>query len=224
MRLPDLFVPVRVADDPEVRTGHDRRRYAVLGSLAMGVVMLKAAFAAPENSPAFYLCGFAAAAVWLAGGVLGGPVRAGWQRGESGHRRPIVGPFLAGGVAFAMFAVAVFAARHLPLLSGAVDVIRGKADVAPIVLVVPLAVVSAVAEEVFFRGAVVDALPARHAAAGATVIYVAVTTVTGNAAMVVAAAVMGPLFMLERSSTRGVLAPAITHVTWSTLMVFALTR
>jgi hypothetical protein len=35
---------------------------------------------------------------------------------------------------------------------------------------------------------------------------------------------MGALFSLERLSTRGVLAPMLTHLTWSTLMVLTLPR
>ena len=55
--------------------------------------------------------------------------------------------------------------------------------------------------------------------------YVVVTAATGNLALVIAAAVMGALFSLfERLSTRGVLAPIVTHLTWSTLMVLALPR
>jgi hypothetical protein len=33
---------------------------------------------------------------------------------------------------------------------------------------------------------------------------------------------MGVPFSLERLSTRGALAPMVTHLTWSTLMVLAL--
>jgi len=32
------------------------------------------------------------------------------------------------------------------------------------------------------------------------------------------------VFALERMSTRGILAPILTHVTWSTLMLLALPR
>jgi hypothetical protein len=35
---------------------------------------------------------------------------------------------------------------------------------------------------------------------------------------------MGALFALERRSTRGVLAPTVTHVVWSLLMIFFLPR
>jgi hypothetical protein len=37
--------------------------------------------------------------------------------------------------------------------------------------------------------------------------------------LVLAAAAMGTLFALERRSTRGVLAPVVTHLTWSVLML-----
>jgi CAAX protease family protein len=40
----------------------------------------------------------------------------------------------------------------------------------------------------------------------------------------VAAAAMGTVFMLERLATRGILAPTLTHVTWSTLMLLAIPR
>ena len=51
-----------------------------------------------------------------------------------------------------------------------------------------------------------------------------VTVATLNVALVTAAAVMGTVFALERLATRGVLAPMLTHVTWSTLMLLALPR
>ncbi len=47
---------------------------------------------------------------------------------------------------------------------------------------------------------------------------------TLNLALVVAAVVMGAAFTAEREATRGVLAPIITHVTWSTLILFLLPR
>jgi membrane protease YdiL (CAAX protease family) len=42
--------------------------------------------------------------------------------------------------------------------------------------------------------------------------------------LIFAAAVMGTLFALERRTTGGILAPMITHVTWSALMLFLLPR
>ena len=35
---------------------------------------------------------------------------------------------------------------------------------------------------------------------------------------------MGTVFALERRSTHGILAPTLTHLTWTTLMLLALPR
>ena len=56
----------------------------------------------------------------------------------------------------------------------------------------------------------------------ATVLYVLVTAATLSLALVVAAAVMGTIFMLERLATQGLRAPSLTHVTWSVRMLLAL--
>jgi membrane protease YdiL (CAAX protease family) len=92
------------------------------------------------------------------------------------------------------------------------------------VLVLAIAVVNAVAEERFFRGALPVALVGDHRAVVATAVYVLVTVATLNVALVVAAAAMGTVFMLERLATRGILAPTLTHLTWSTLMLLAIPR
>ena len=96
------------------------------------------------------------------------------------------------------------------------------ADAGPTALVLAIAVVNAVAEERFFRGALPVALAGDRRAAVATAIYVLVTKATLNAALVVAAAAMGTVFMLERQATRAILAPTLTHITWSTLVLLAL--
>jgi hypothetical protein len=57
-----------------------------------------------------------------------------------------------------------------------------------------------------------------------TLIYVAVTAATGNIALILAAMVMGVIFSLQRSHSGGILAPSVTHVLWSTLMILALPR
>ena len=85
-----------------------------------------------------------------------------------------------------------------------------------------IALVNGVGEELFFRGALYAALPPRSAIFGTTVVYVCVTVVTFNVALVIAALVMGAIFGVQRRATRSVLAPMVTHLTWSTLMLLAL--
>ena len=87
-----------------------------------------------------------------------------------------------------------------------------------------VALLNGLGEELFFRGALFSALGTHHPVAATTVIYVAVTAATGNIALVVAAGAMGTLFSLQRKRTAAILAPTVTHLCWSTLMLLALPR
>jgi len=79
-----------------------------------------------------------------------------------------------------------------------------------------------VAEEVFFRGALFAAIGRRHAVLISTVIYAAATVATGNLMLVFAAFLLGLVLGLQRRASGGILAPILTHITWSTTMLFAL--
>ena len=81
--------------------------------------------------------------------------------------------------------------------------------------------VNGVAEELFFRGAAYAAIP-RHPVAWTTVAYVVATAATGNVMLAFAAILLGVVVGLERRASGGILAPILTHVTWSTAMLFAL--
>jgi len=54
------------------------------------------------------------------------------------------------------------------------------------------------------------------------VIYAAATGATGNPILVFAAVLLGVVLALQRRASGGILAPILTHVTWSTTMVLAL--
>ena len=55
-----------------------------------------------------------------------------------------------------------------------------------------------------------------------TVVYTLATLATGNFMLVFAALTLGLVLGLERRATGGILAPMLTHVTWSLVMFFAL--
>jgi membrane protease YdiL (CAAX protease family) len=89
-----------------------------------------------------------------------------------------------------------------------------------IILVITL--VNGVAEELFFRGALFAAIGVRHAVLISTVLYVLATVAGGNPVLVFAAAVLGTVVALERRASGGILAPILTHITWSLSMLFVL--
>ena len=99
-----------------------------------------------------------------------------------------------------------------------------RADTGPRAIVLVVALVNGLAEEAFFRGALYSELSAHRPVFTSTTIYVVVTAATGNVALIVAAAVMGVIFALERRVTGSILASTITHLSWSTLMIFCLPR
>ena len=224
MRLPDILVPSTqprvVEDDGAVR----RRRVVVLATLVVGAALLGGTLAAPEGSGLFYGLGLLVAATWLGGSLLSGRLHLGRRGGAPGGGRELVAPLLLGVALFLAFSAAALVAQRVPLLAGAVDRVLEKADGGPRGFVLAVALVNAVAEEVFFRGAVHSAFGRHRPAVWATALYVLVTVATLNVALVAAAVVMGAVFTLEREATRGVLAPVITHVTWSTLVLFLLPR
>jgi len=206
----------------------DRERCAVAGASVAGAGLLGASLAAEPDSPRFYLLTLGVAGTWLVGGLKSGPLRLGRVVEERAHdRRPVIAPVATGVVAFGAFVAAARAIRRfrsLDFLDEALtSVLRyatGGSD--PLVLVTTLA--NAVGEEVFFRGAVYDAIGRQRAVPVSTVVYVAVTTATRNPALVLASAVMGTLFAVQRRVYGGIQAPILTHLTWSALMLRYLPR
>jgi membrane protease YdiL (CAAX protease family) len=223
MWLPELLVPA--AEPVVIEAGRSlRRRRIVTGvTLVVGTALLASTLRVRPASAWFSGLGFLAAVVWIAGGLLSGPIPL--RPGRPAVWRTVGLPALALGViAFLGFLAADQAGQHLPWISGALTSILGKADADPRALVLAVALVNGIGEEVFFRGALLAALEPHRPALTATIIYVAVTAATGNVALVVAAAVMGTIFSLERLSTRSIVAPVVTHLSWSTLTLLLLPR
>jgi membrane protease YdiL (CAAX protease family) len=220
----DLLTPELLPEPIEPAPARRRRRRVVAATLAAGTVALAATLAVPRGSLAFSLLGFLLAAIWVAGSAAAGSLHLGRPTDRTESRRSLLAAIMLGGLAFVAFLGASLVARRVPGLDGAVDSVLATADAGPTVLVLAIAVVNAVAEERFFRGALPVALAGDHRAVVATAVYVLVTAATLNVALVVAAAAMGTVFMLERLATRRILAPTLTHVTWSTLMLLAIPR
>ena len=85
-----------------------------------------------------------------------------------------------------------------------------------------ITIVNGIAEELFFRGALFAGIGVRHPVTISTILYTLATMGGGNPVLVFAAALLGTVVGLERRASGGVLGPILTHVTWSTAMLFLL--
>jgi CAAX protease family protein len=222
VRVPDLLVPSTEPATLDKPTARRRRCLVTAIAVVVGTALLAATLRVPGGSVWFTILGLLVAATWTVGSFVSGPIP--FQPGRDVAWRTFVGPVVAGIVAFGVFVIAFVVARHLPLVGPALDGVLDTAGAGPIALVLVIALVNGAGEELFFRGALHAALAPHRPAITTTIVYVIVTAATGNVALVIAAAVMGTVFGLERLSTRGVLAPMVNHLTWSTLMVLALPR
>jgi hypothetical protein len=198
-----------------------RPRAAWLGAAGLGAAaLLRSSFAAKAGSARFYLLTASLAGTWTAGALGAGPVPwrgDRWRTGSGNAARAlIVVPVVTGAATFAVFyGAARIGRRHRGLRRAITSVLR-YAEAGSTPLVVLIAAGSAVAEELFFRGALWSgSRPLRTA----TLAYAASTAATGNPALVLAGLTTSVIFGWQRDATGGVLAPAVTHVTWSVLML-----
>jgi membrane protease YdiL (CAAX protease family) len=222
VRVPNLLVPSTKPATVDVPVARRRRRVVSALAIVVGTVLLAATLRVPNGSASFTVLALLVAATWIVGSFASGPIPL--QPDRDPLWRTFLGPVVVGVAAFGVFVVAYLVARHLPLVGPAVDGVLATADAGPTAVVLLIALVNGVGEELFFRGALHAAFESHRPAIATIIVYVAVTAATGNVALFIAAAVMGALFSLERLSTRGVLAPIVTHLTWSALMVLALPR
>ena len=176
--------------------------------------LLRASFAAPAGSKRFYLLTTALAGVWTGGALGTGPIP--WRGKSYPSTKLIIVPALTGAATFAVFYGAARVARRHPTPRRAIASVLHYADAGSTPLVMLIASGSGVAEELFFRGALwTGPNPLRTT----TLAYAASTAATGNPVLVLAGLITSAIFGWQRQVTGGVLAPAITHVTWSVLML-----
>ena len=197
-----------------------RRRRVVAGTALVGAGLLGASLSARPGSKQFYGLSLATAATWTAGGLLSGPLHLGWIESRDRRlRRPVLTPVVTGAGAFGFFYGCAVLARKIPVLDAAIGRVLVFAEEGNNPLVVLTTTANGLGEELFFRGALYAALPREQAVAASTAVYALTTTATRNPALVIAAALMGGLFGLQRRASEGLQAPVLTHLTWSTLMV-----
>lgn len=195
-----------------------RRRMVVAITVVVGGVLLGLSLGVRPGDTAFYPLSAATAVVWLVGGLLSGPLRLGRTAG----RRPILLPLAIGVIAAGTFVLGALVVRDIGPLARLTQQVLDFARQGNLPVVLAVTAVSGVGEEVFFRGAVYSAAAGWHPVAVSTVAYTLTTFATGNLMLVFAAAVMGTILGLQRRASGGLMAPIITHLTWSLTMAIVL--
>ena len=201
--------------------GVRRRDGVAVVTAAAGMSLLGASLTAAPGSTRFYCQTLGVAGIWAGGALASGPIHLGTTTGSTAARprRPVLVPVLLGVGAFAVFYLGARVARHIPLLNRAIASILGFAQHGSPGKVLFTTLANGAAEEVFFRGALYDAVGGRHPVAVSTALYSLSTVVTRNPSLVLASAVVGTLFGLQRQASGGILAPMLTHLVWSALML-----
>jgi membrane protease YdiL (CAAX protease family) len=198
-----------------------RRRRVVTATSIGGAGLLGISLSTRAGSPQFYLLTMGLAGTWAVGALSSGPLPLDGrtQDPENAQRHRVVMPVLAGAGAFGLFYGAARLARHIPPLNRAIGSVLRYANDGSTALVLLTACANAVAEELFFRGALWSLVHESHPLVKTTLAYAATTAATGNLALVLAGTATSVLFGLQRRTSGGILAPALTHLTWSLLML-----
>jgi membrane protease YdiL (CAAX protease family) len=133
----------------------------------------------------------------------------------------VVAPIAIGLGLAAVFVAGALVVREVPWLGSQVARVLDFADQGSLPLLALITLVNGIAEELFFRGAVYAATT-RHPVVVSTVAYTLATLATGNVMLTFAAVLLGAVTGLQRRASGGILAPILTHCTWSLTMLFAL--
>jgi membrane protease YdiL (CAAX protease family) len=196
------------------------RQLCALATGAVASTLLGRSLSSRAGTREFYALTLGVAGTWLGGGLVAGHVPlANEQTRRNSIRDLLVVPVAVGSGMFGLFYLAALAARRVPELDRALTNVLHYADEGSSPLVLSTTLANAIGEEVFFRGAVYAAAEPQRAIVASTLAYVAGTTATRNPALIVASAVMGTVFAVQRRNTGGVLAPTVTHLTWAALML-----
>ena len=200
-----------------------RRRQVVAAIVVLvGAGVLGWSLRLEPGGNTFYVAAILLAGVWAAGAFLSGRLHLGRIAGEGElFVRPILAPILLGLLLVGLFVLGALVVREIDPLATYVSSVLEYADEGSLAALAVITLVNGIAEELFFRGAMYAAIP-RHPVLWTSLAYVVATLATGNVMLAFAAILLGAVCGLERRASGGVLAPILTHVTWSLSMLFLL--
>ncbi|WP_407686258.1 CPBP family intramembrane glutamic endopeptidase [Mycobacterium sp. HUMS_1102779] len=198
-----------------------RRRVVVSVTLVAGAAVLGFSLRRHPGESSFYWLTLALAALWIAGAFASGPLHLGGICWRGRNQRPVVSGLSIGLLVGAVFVAGGLVAREIPPVAELITRVLLFAHGSYLFIVV-ITVVNAVAEEIFFRGALYTALGRHHPVVISTLLYTVATMASGNPMLGFAAVILGTVCAVERRATGGVLAPVLTHFVWGLIMVLVL--
>ncbi|GGO74087.1 CPBP family intramembrane glutamic endopeptidase [Nocardioides deserti] len=198
-----------------------RRQLVTIAFVVLGALVLGFSLRIDPGSGWFYVSTAVLALVWTVGAFASGPLHLGRIAWRDSLARPVVTPVLLGAAIVGVFVLGGLVIREIPYLQDQVGSVLDYADQGSLPLLVVITAVNGIAEELFFRGAAYAAIP-RRPVLWTTVAYVVATAATGNVMLAFAAILLGVVVGLERRASGGILAPILTHCTWSVSMLLVL--
>jgi membrane protease YdiL (CAAX protease family) len=199
-----------------------RRRIVVAVVLVLGAVMLGVAMTRHPGAAGFCWLALALSAVWTVGAFASGPLHLGGLRWRGRNQRPVISGATIGLLLAGVFVLGGLITKQIPVAAEQVVRVLLFVNQGSWRFLLAVALLDAIAEELFYRGALYSALGRHHPALISVILYVAATLAGQNPMLGFAAAVLGTVCALERRATGGVLAPILTHFVWSLVMVLAL--
>ncbi|HXB89391.1 CPBP family intramembrane glutamic endopeptidase [Mycobacterium sp.] len=199
-----------------------RRRIVVAIVLLLGAGVLGLALRRHPGEASFYWLSLALAAVWGLGAFGSGPLHLGGARWRGRNQRPVVSGTVIGLLLGGVFVLGGLIAREIPAVAELITRLLHYTDQGSWRLTMAVALIGGIAEELFYRGALYTALGRYHPALVSTIVYVVATLASGNPMLGFAAIILGTVCALERRATGGVLAPILTHVVWTLVVLLAL--
>jgi membrane protease YdiL (CAAX protease family) len=209
-------------DQRDSETAFRRRQLVAAVVVLVGAGVLGWSLRLEPGGTTFYVAAVVLAGVWAAGAFLSGRLHLGRIAGEGElFVRPILAPILLGLLMVGIFVLGALVVREIDPLARYVSSVLEYADEGSLTVLAVITFFNGIAEELFFRGAMYAAIP-RHPVLWTTLAYVVATLATGNVMLAFAAILLGAVCGLERRASGGVLAPILTHITWSLSMLFLL--
>ena len=212
------MVPRDQRDTPE---GLRRRQVVAAAVVLVGAIVLGWSLRLEPGGNLFYVAAVVLAGVWAAGAFLSGQLHLGRITRHESLGRPVVAPIVLGLGLALVFVLGALVVRQIPPLESYVSSVLQYADEGSVPVIAVITFFNGIAEELFFRGAMYAAIP-HHPVVWTTLAYVVATLATGNVMLAFAAILLGAVCGLQRRASGGVLAPILTHVTWSLSMLFLL--